>query len=333
MIRIPHRGERGTPGGGPRRSLLSATLCLVLVLVPTSAGVSATSAKDGSVLTTVNVALLPVEPTAQALYAKHRGFFRRQGIDAKITVLSDPAQVVAAVLSGDAQFSSFNTGGLAVLKSRGAPIRVVAAGAFYRRKAPTTALVAARGKTITRPRDLVGKLVAIDAPNNLAHIGLLKWLKRNGLSEDDVKFTQIPFAQMLGPLRRGTVDAAVLPEPFLTLATQRGATRVAHIFNAVCSQDCLLTFFIARREVEAELAARFRNAIQAAAVWANQKKNQAASGAILARYAPIDKAVIRKMTRTSFSPRLRPGPAQPWIDVFAEFKVIPESFRAIDLVK
>ena len=81
------------------------------------------------------------------------------------------------------------------------------------------------------------------------------------------------------------------------------------------------------------LAARFRNAIQAAAVWANKPANDAASGAILARYAPIDRAVIAKMTRTRFSERLRPALAQPWIDAFAEFGVLPASFRAIDLVR
>ena len=158
-------------------------------------------------------------------------------------------------------------------KARGAPVRVVAAGALYRPKAPTTALLAARGRRITSARDLVGKLVAIDAENTLAHIGLLKWLKGRGVSKDDVRFVKIPFAQMLGPLGRGTVDAAVLPEPFVTLARQRGATRVAPILDAVCSQDCLLTVFIARRDIDRELAARFRNAIQAAAVWANQEKN------------------------------------------------------------
>ncbi len=90
---------------------------------------------------------------------------------------------------------------------------------------------------------------------------------------------------------------------------------------------------MARKDVDANLAARFRNAIQAAAVWANLKKNQRASGAILGRYVPIDSAVIAKMTRVSYSERLRPGLAQPWIDVFAEYKVIPESFSALDLVK
>ena len=39
------------------------------------------------------------------------------------------------------------------------------------------------------------------------------------------------------------------------------------------------------------------------------------------------------MTRTRFAERLRPVQAQPWIDAYAEFGVIPQSFRAIDLVK
>lgn len=332
MTVIPQRHPT-TAGRRPRRFLLS-TLCLVLVLVPTSAGVSATPPGSNSALTAVNIVLLPVEPTAQALYAKHMGFFRRHGIDAKITVLSDASQIVAALLSGDAQFSAFNTGGLAVLKSRGAPVRVVAAGALYRPTAPTTALVAARGKRISGPRDLVGKRVSVDVANNIAHIGFLKWLKRNGVAASDVRlYHQIPFSQVLGPLGRGTIDAAVLPEPWLTLALQRGAKRVAPIFTAVCPQDCLITFFIARKDVDAELAARFRNAIQEAAVWANQPKNRAASGAILAKYAPIDEALIGKIIRTSFAPRLRPRFAQPWIDVFAEFGVISSSFSATDLVK
>ena len=105
------------------------------------------------------------------------------------------------------------------------------------------------------------------------------------------------------------------------------------MFDAVCSTDCLLTFWIARKDISPDLAARFRNAIQAAAVWANQKRNDRASGAILAKYAPIPKPLIPKMARTRFGERLRPVLAQPWIDAYAEFGFLPSSFRAIDLVK
>jgi NitT/TauT family transport system substrate-binding protein len=319
------RGETSSP--------LRLSVCCLVVALLASTGSTSPAPARGLPLTETTVAVLPLEPTAPAFYAKQRGFFRQQGIDAKLTYVLDPAQVVAAVLSGDAQFSSINTGALAVLKSRGAPVKVVAAGALYRRKAPTTALVAAPGKRIKRARDLVGKLIALDAKNNLAHVGLLRWLKRNGLSEDDVRFTLIPFAQMIGPLRRGTIDAAVLPEPYLTLGTQRGAKRIAYIFNAVCSKNCLLTFYMARKDVDTNLAVRFRNAIQAAAVWANKKQNRRASGDLLATFTGIDRALIGKVTRTQFLARLRPALAQPWIDAVAEFGVIPASFPAGDLVK
>ncbi len=81
------------------------------------------------------------------------------------------------------------------------------------------------------------------------------------------------------------------------------------------------------------LTAKFRNAIQAASVWADKKENRRASAAILAKYAPIDAGVMRTMTRAYYAKRLVPGLAQPWIDLYAEFGVIPESFPAIQLVK
>ena len=319
---------------GAARAPLGVALATTLLLLALVTGASAGQhERRGAPLTPVTITILPLEPAAQAFYAYHRGFFRQQGIDARLRVLTEPNQNVAALLAGDAQFTLLNLGGAAVLKSRDAPVRLVAAGAMYRRAAPGSALVAANGKRITRARDLVGKRIAIDAQNTIAHIALLKWLKGNGLAVSDVRLVELPFAQMSGPLRRGTVDAAVLPEPYLTLVIARGATRVANIFHAACPQDCLLTVWAARKDMDPTLAARFRNAVQAAAVWANQPQNDAASGAILARYAPIDKTVIARMTRTRFAERLRPALAQPWIDLYAEFGVIPASFRAIDLVK
>jgi NitT/TauT family transport system substrate-binding protein len=283
--------------------------------------------------TKVTITALAIEPTALAFYAKERGYFRREGIDARIAVIAEPQQAAAAVLSGTAAFSSLSVSGLALLKSHDAPVRLVAAGALYRPKAPTTALVSAKGKQFTRAGDLVGKTIAIDAPNTPADIGLRRWLKRNGVDVADIHVVKMGFAQMVGPLERGTVDAAVLPEPVLTVALQQGAGRVAPILNAVCERDCLATVWIARRDIDPNLATRFRNAIQAAAVWANRAENQGASGAILAKYTELDPALIAKVTRTRFATGLKPELAQPWIDLYAEFGVIPSSFPATDLTK
>jgi NitT/TauT family transport system substrate-binding protein len=321
--------------GRSKAPLLWSTLCGLALLAVPLGGSAIAAPGSGAQLRTVKVAILPLEPTAQVLYAKHRGFFRKQGLDVEIEVLNDPTQTAASVISGAVQFSAVNAGALASMEAREAPVRSVAAGALFdpKAKAKTSALVAMPGKRIRRARDLVGKRIAIDLENTIAHIGVLKWLKSNGVERDQVRFTTLPFAQMLGPLVRGDFDAALLPEPYLTLAEERGARHVAHPFDAVCSRQCLLTMWIARKDIDADLAARYRNAIQAAAVWANERRNDDTSAAILARYVPVKLALLRKTKRTLFATRLRVSLAQPWIDVFAEFGVIPKSFPAADLLK
>jgi NitT/TauT family transport system substrate-binding protein len=284
-------------------------------------------------LTPVKVAILPLEPTAQAIYAKHRGMFRKQGLDVKVEVLTDPSQTVATLLAGKVDFVATHLGAAAKLKSDRAPVKIVAAGATYDPKKANSSLIAAPGQTITRARDLVGRTIALDGPFTIAEVGLLKWLKVNGVDKGDVKITYIPFPLMLPQLTERKVDAAFMPEPYRTQALEQGAKRIANPFQAVCTKVCLLTFWIARANVDPNLAARFRNAIQKASLWANNDKNDQASGKILAKYAPITPQVIAKMTRTTFATRLRVSLAKPWLDVYAEYGYIPASFRPIDLVR
>ena len=306
---------------------LTACLCAVALFAPLAA------AGDAQ-LTKIKVSFLAAEPAMLVTFAKHRGMFTKQGIDAEMVPLTDPQVLLGALLSGNVQFSGTHAGAAALLKSRGAPIKIVASGALYDPKNPSSALVAGKGRSIKGPRDLVGKTILIDGPNTIAEIGVLKWLKKGGVSKGDVKISYVPFVDMLASLTKGTVDAAFMPEPFLTLAQRQGLkVSPAFPFNAVCSKVCVLTFWMARADVDANLVARFRNAVQNAAVWANQPKNDAASARILAKYVPIDAKVMAKMKRTRSATRLRPSLAQPWLDAFAEFGVIPPGFKAIDLVK
>jgi NitT/TauT family transport system substrate-binding protein len=298
------------------------------------AGASATAADKGAALTSVNIALFPFDATSLPFYAKEKGFFRKEGLDAKFTIVGDPAQAAAVVLSGSADFAAASIGGLAILKAKHAPVRLVAASALYRPGSATTWLLAGKGQHIRGARDLVGKVVGIDGPNSIAHLGLKHWLKKKGVSPTSVQFQAAPFAQTLGPLSRGTIQAAVLPEPFVTLARSKGATGVAKIYSTVCERTCLYTGWMARTDVDPAIVARFRRAIKAAAVWADKKSNRAESGRILRKYTPIDRNVLKKMNRVYFATglnALRSG--QPWIDLDAEFGLIPASFPISELTK
>jgi NitT/TauT family transport system substrate-binding protein len=305
----------------------------VVGLIATTGAAASPHSKRAPALTRIDVVVAAITSTATVWYAQEKGFFRDQGLDVKITILADPTLYVPAVLSGDADFAPNSVGGLTLAKSRGVPVRLVASGVMYRGLAPTAALVARRGARIRGARDLVGKKVAIDAPNQLPHIAMRRWLKRNGVSDNDVEFRQIPIPQMLTPLAHGEVDAAVVAEPYLTYALSRGFIRVENVFKVVCPKLCLLSGWMASKDQDPALTTKFRKAIQAASVWADQEKNYRAADAILSKKTLIRLALVRTVTRSYYAQRLVPRLAQPWIDAYAEFGVIPASFPAIELVK
>jgi hypothetical protein len=91
--------------------------------------------------------------------------------------------------------------------------------------------------------------------------------------------------------------------------------------------------WIARKDLGSDVASRYRKGIEAAAVWANDRSNDAESAKILAKYTPAEPALLAKIKRTTFATELDSTLAQPWIDTFAEFGVIQDAFPAGDLVK
>lgn len=314
-----------------KRSALAALGAAVALVTALGAG-GAPTAAAGS-LETVTIISPPFEPTALAFYADARGLFRKHGIDADVNVVEAGPTIYAAIASGAATFGPSDIGGFMNAKSRGAPVKLVAAGGLFTPHAQTAALVSAPGTRAVRARDLVGKRIGVDRTGSIAYVALLKWLKRGGVRVDDVELAFYAFPDMIGPLTRGTVDAAVLPEPWLSQAKQRGARLAAQIFASVCTKDCLGTIWIARSDVDRTLAARFRSAIQEAAIWANRKSSRTAIDAILGRRTELPPNVIRSMKHSQFATRLRLVQAQPWIDVYKEFGLIPQTFTAPDLLK
>ena len=317
----------------PRRGRRGATIALgiAVVLVAATAGAATTASADA--LDAVTIVASPYEPVALAFYADARGFFRQYGIQANVKVFEPGPAIAATLASGEATFAASDIGGFLNGKTRGAPLKLVAGSGLYTPTAPTAALVAAAGKRVVAARDLAGKRIGVDRVGSIAYVALLKWLQRGGVRAEDVQLVFYPFPDMIGPLARGDLDAGVLPEPWLTQAKQQGATLAARIFGAVCSDACLMTLWMARSDVDPSLAARFRNAIQAAAVWADQTQNIPAIDAILSQKTKLPPNVIRDMAHSKFATRLRLHRAEPWLAVYKEFGLIPATFTAPDLVK
>jgi NitT/TauT family transport system substrate-binding protein len=77
-------------------------------------------------------------------------------------------------------------------------------------------------KEIKRIGDLKGRPVALNVRGAAVEWMLEQALKRDGLGLKDVQIKIMPFPDMVPALESGAVEAAILTEPFPTLAEERG---------------------------------------------------------------------------------------------------------------
>jgi NitT/TauT family transport system substrate-binding protein len=101
---------------------------------------------------------------------------------------------------------------------------------------------------ITELSELKGKLIGVNAPENIDYLLGVSVLKENGINPSDVKFPTatdkdfattagaIPFPEMGADLSSGELSAAIMPEPFASLAEQQfGAVPLADLNQGATS--------------------------------------------------------------------------------------------------
>ncbi len=86
-------------------------------------------------------------------------------------------------------------------------------------------IVTLPGSRITTLAGLRGARLAVNVRNNVGTILVGSALEADGLSLSDVKLAAIPFPQMAAALKDHRVDAAWVPEPFLSSAEEQIAAR------------------------------------------------------------------------------------------------------------
>src|SRR5579884_256619 len=76
--------------------------------------------------------------------------------------------------------------------------------------------------TIKTYADLRGRKIAVAAKGTTADVMLGRALEQAGLTLADVDQTEMPYPDMAAAMATGAIDAAIAPEPFVTMAVQRG---------------------------------------------------------------------------------------------------------------
>ena len=171
---------------------------------------------------TVKIGYIPTDSFA-ALFLLADRHLPAAGINVETVRLAGGPEIVSQVATGQLQLGGGGMGaaGFNAVVS-GLPVEYIAPlhsgyveDYFVVRKALW-------GKEVKRIADLKGRTVALNVRGAAVEWMLDLALRRDGLTIKDVQVKLMPFPDMVPALESGAVDAAILSEPFPTLAEERG---------------------------------------------------------------------------------------------------------------
>ena len=183
-------------------------------------GSSTTGAPPSLEKPDLNVAVVPALDSAGFFVALYGGLFAKEGLHINFTPATSSDTVISAQVKGQYDITGGNyVSYIQADAGHQANLDIFAEGSVM--EPGTQGIYVMPNSPIKSLADLKGKTIAINAPKNILYLLTASVLAEHGLFANSVTFvTNIPFPAMPAALKAGKIDAAVLPEPFASIAEQ-----------------------------------------------------------------------------------------------------------------
>jgi NitT/TauT family transport system substrate-binding protein len=186
-----------------------------------AAFVAALASLTGAEAATVRIALPVLSLESLPIFvAQERGFFARHGVDVDVVASRGGGEAMKAFIAGDVDIVGTGFPEVGLMRERGVDVEL-----FFCQltRVPFTLLIR-KDLGIASLADLKGKNIAVTSPGSLTSILTRYLLIRQGLNPDkDVGLISVGGGgEILGALQGQKVEAAMLFEPFVTIAITNG---------------------------------------------------------------------------------------------------------------
>jgi NitT/TauT family transport system substrate-binding protein len=203
---------------------IPAAAAAIALLATGCASADGSGAPAGLEKTNLVVAAVPAADASGLYVAQEDGLFTAEGLHVTIKPAISSYDVIKQQLEGklDVTMGAYPSYILADVQQH-ADLEILAAGSIMQPR--NQVIMVAAGSPIRTIQDLKGKTIAVNAPNNILQLLVSAALQDNGMSPKEVHFTTVPFPAMAQALQKHEylghrVDAASLPEPFVTAAEE-----------------------------------------------------------------------------------------------------------------
>ena len=305
------------------------TLVAVLLLVCCALPVRAAE------LTPLKVGYIPVGDCLQLFVAEDQGYFKAEGLDVTGLAMKGGAVIAPAVEGGELAIGWSNTVSIILAHARGFDFAFLAPGAEgVTGSHDVHALLVPTDSTITSVRDLAGKTVAINTLGNINEAAMRALAEKAGIAPDSIRLVEVPFPDMGTALAKGSADAALMLEPFVTDAVSKGRARVLDPSpHAAFGNPYLIGAWFAKKawiKSHPAAAEAFVRAVAKASAFIEAHPDKARE--ILRSRTRLSPELAGRITLPRFPATLEPAALQGVIDVCARFGLAPKPFPAADIL-
>ncbi|SFP07757.1 NitT/TauT family transport system substrate-binding protein [Amycolatopsis arida] len=296
-------------------------------------GSAGTGGQDGT--GTVRVGVIPIVDVAPIYLGKEQGFFADRGIELALESGQGGAAIVPGVVSGQFQFGFSNVTSLLLARSKGLPLKVVAAGNSTTGDAEKDfgAVVVPADSDITDAAGLAGRTVAVNTANNIGDTTIREVVRQAGGDPTTIKFVELPFPDMPAAVQQHRVDAAWVVEPFLTVTTRQGARPVAANFAGTDPELMVAAYFTSQQLIDSDpdLVQRFTEAMNESLRYARDHPDEARR--ILGTYTQIDAETAASLTLPRWPTEINVASIQRLADLAVRDGLITKEPNVRDLLR
>jgi NitT/TauT family transport system substrate-binding protein len=196
--------------------------------------------------TSIVVGAVPAADTAGLYIAQQRGYFAAVGLHVKIVPIISAEDAISKQLAGGFDVTLGNyVSYIEADADQHAGLRIIAEGSVM--QPDNQGIVTPPGSRITTLAGLRGATLAVNVTNNIGTILIGSVLQENGFSLSDVRLVPVPFPLMTAALKDHRVDAAWLPEPFLSSAEQQiGAQEIIDLDQGATADFPIVGYAVTR---------------------------------------------------------------------------------------
>lgn len=214
-----------------RIAAAAAALAVVTALAGCSGTAAAPASTDQAAPKNANITIGTGGQLSNAdiLLAQSQGLFKKNGLTAKVQILTAGANAVPQLLNGSMTFATVDLATAITATSQNIGVTAIAPNTVGSPgKKGYAAIIASKASGVTSLAGLAGKTVAVNQIGGTAETLTKATLKKAGVDPASVKFVEVAPPDFLPTLGKGTVDAIVAGEPLTSIALSLGDTVIAN---------------------------------------------------------------------------------------------------------